>query len=184
MSRVPVLPLYIIYYFQDSSQHVHLKRICHLLQQLVSTMKSHLPLFSLEALHCCHGACLHLLNDLLRTSSSQPSSLASTPTTPSPATPSTAGHSLPGAWPVQEPCAQSLSQELCAVLSSEGLNVFEICSKFLSFFASFLESRVIADGVCCRNSLQRCFSSGCQALILVAKLISKSEVVEGFLEGR
>lgn len=157
---------------------MHLGHISHLLLQLVSAMKSHLPAFSLHQLGCSHDVCLHLLTELLK--SPQPSSLASTPSTPTMS--SSVGRPLSLDRASREPGTKTHGKE---VLSSEELR-FDICNTFLSFFSTFLETRFIPDDAHHRYSakeLHRSFSSACQALVLVAKLMSKSKAVVGSSQG-
>ena len=147
-------------------------------------MKSHEHFFSLNKLNSCHGICLYLLNDLLKI---QPSSLATTPSTPPissiPATPFIGGGPFSLNLSVNDSKSQGPVQE---IFLSDEAKLKMICDEYLSYFSIFLKDRVIPDsahhGATIRE-LHMAFFSSCQVLVVMAKLISKSEIMIDPLAG-
>ncbi len=166
---------------------VHVQHISQLLVQLTFIMKTHQPSFSLKELNTCHKICLCLLSDLLQmsSSSSQSSSLAPTPVTTPASTPASTPVSTPsdtGRGLNLGSAAKKSSPEIS--LSSEEV-MFKIYEDYMVFFSSFLDSRVILDSAHPPKfkDVHQVFTSSCQALVLIAKLISKSEIAVYPLEG-
>ena len=134
-------------------------------------MQTNLPSLSLRDLDLCHEICLHLLSRLLKSCpspSSQPSSLASTPSTPVP--PSGSTRSL-GSTPLVLPLAN-----LMEPLSSLTVQIYDA---YLAFFSEFLEERFMPEVTGLKYSVKQqqvSFASACHAVLLVSQLIHKADV--------
>lgn len=158
-------------------ESVYLRHVSQLLLQAVILMKDHHGVFSLKELDLCLEICLHLLNKLLRTQLSQPTSLASTPSTPAtPSLPRLPASTVPtlGSYPNLEPDS----------ILSLTIHVYD---NFVLFFSDFLEEKCIPDVASLKDSmmdLHASLSSACQSVILVNKLICRSEFVSSASEGR
>ena len=157
---------------------MYLRHVSQLLLQVVTLMRDQHSLLSLKELDLCHEICLYLLHKLLRVQLSQPASLASTPSS-TPATPSSLiGRSLASAFPTHG--SDHLESNIILSLA------IQIYDEFLLFFSNFLKDRFIPDISGLKDSMKDLcvsLSSSCQSLILVSRLICRSEFVSSCSEG-
>lgn len=183
--------------FQDASQGVHVQHVSRLLLQVVSVLKSRHASYSLKEVDSCHRICLHLLRQLLRTSSpmSQPSSVASTPSlSPYPSFPSTptpppsAMGSLGDVPSEYRSLGQTVSNEEDDFELSYGDTILCVYDDYLVFFSEFLCSRVSQRNSECskdteKEDLHGIFANVCDTLILMTKLIMQFDVMSASVEG-
>ncbi len=170
-------------------QSVHVQHVSQLLLQIVSVLKTRHSRLSLKEIDCCHRICLHLLYELLRTSSplSQLSSLASTPSlsSPFPSTPtpppSSAGGTLADIPTHYRSFGQATPDEEKDFLS-HGDTILKVYDDYLAFYSEFLASRVLSSATVghrgdTAEDKHASFSSVCSTLILLTSLILQSDAI-------
>ena len=173
---------------------VHVQHVSRLLLQIVSVLKSRHTVLSLREINSCLRICLHLLQEVFKTtlslhSSSQPSSLASTPAlSPFPTTPSLPSTPTPpltsGVAPDPPTNYRSLGQLPPDLVLSHGDSILQTYDDYLAFFSEFVGNRVSWSdrGKERSEELQVSFSRVCSTLFLMVKLVLQSGIIAASTE--